>query len=165
MRGKARIIGANSHIWSWNSVSMVGNLTSIYFSYIVDFFHLKIEQLQTPAVCWFNTKTHNMIYSMYCACIHLNCRYYMTDQNPNIVPRDCWGFSGDLIWKAAPEVENLTEITTYTCRVKFSVIPTHPYRGSGLTIECISIDCDSWHMWLSKNPPSSHLPVFREILF
>ena len=96
--------------WSWNSASIVGNLTSLYFSYIVDFFHLKIEQLQTHVVCWFNTKTHNMIYSIYCTCIHLNYRYYVTDQNPDIVPRDCWGFSGDLIRKAVPEVENLTEV-------------------------------------------------------
>ena len=31
------------------------------------------------------------------------------DQNPNIVPGDRWGFSGDLIRKVAPEEEKWTE--------------------------------------------------------
>ena len=34
----------------------------------------------------------------------------MTDQIPDMVPGDHRGFSGDLIWKAVPEVENLTEV-------------------------------------------------------
>ena len=34
---------------------------------------------------------------MYCACDHLNCRYYMMDQIPDMVPGDRWGISGDLI--------------------------------------------------------------------
>ena len=51
-----------------------------------------------------------MIYSIYCACVHLNCRYYAMDQIPDMVPGDHWGFSGDLIRKAVPEVGNLTEV-------------------------------------------------------
>ena len=36
--------------------------------------------------------------------------YVLIDQNPDLVPGDHWGFSGDLIWKAAPEVGNWTEL-------------------------------------------------------
>ena len=54
----------------------------------------------------FNTETHNVIYSMYCAYVHLKCSY-MT----NTVPGDCcMGFKGDLKWEAVPEVGNLTEV-------------------------------------------------------
>ena len=36
----------------------------------------------------------------------------MMDHISNMVPKDHWSFSGDLIWKAAPEVgnSNLTEV-------------------------------------------------------
>ena len=44
----------------------------------------------------------------------------------SMVPGDRWGFSGDLIWKAAQEVGNLTEVQ--------GQIPYYPnlslYRGS-----------------------------------
>ena len=34
----------------------------------------------------------------------------MMDQIVDMVPGDHWGFSRDLIWKAVPEVGNLTEV-------------------------------------------------------
>ena len=128
VQGRVGIIGAIDLIWSWNSAPTMENLTSIYIIFLHSWLlHLKIEQLQTHAVCWFNTKTHNMIYSMYCVCVHHNCRYYTTDQIPNMVPGDRWDFSGNLIWKAAPEVGNLTEVQDQ--------IPYYPdlspYGGSG----------------------------------
>ena len=95
-----------------------GEFNFYIFSYVVDFFHLKIEQLQTHVVHWFNTETHDMIYSTYCACVHFNDRCYTMDRNPNIVPGDRWGFSGDLIWKAIPEVVKSTKVP--------GIIPTYP---------------------------------------
>ena len=86
------------------------NLITIYFLTQLTFTSENWTAIQTHAVRWFNTKTHDMIYSMYCACVHLNCRYYTMDQIPNMVPGDCWGFSRDVIWKAVSEVGNLTEV-------------------------------------------------------
>ena len=87
-----------------------GEFDFYIFSYIIYFFHLKIEQLQTYSFYRFNTKTHNMIYSTYWACIQFNYRCYTTDQNPDIILGDRWGFGGDLLWKASPEVGNWTVV-------------------------------------------------------
>ena len=58
----------------------------------------------------------------------------MTDQIPDIVPGDHWGFSGDLIWKAVPEVGILTQVLG-----QVPIIPNYPRMGVvGVTIDgCI----------------------------
>ena len=73
-------------------------------------FHLEIKQLWIHAIHQFNTKTHNMIYSMYCTCVHLNCNTIWWIKIPTHTVSGGMDFSGDLIWKAAPEVRNLTEV-------------------------------------------------------
>ena len=120
-----------------------GNLTSICFLTLPTFPSENWTAIQTHAVHQFYTKTH--IYFTYCTCIHLNCRYYTTNQIPNMVLGDCWGFSGDLIWKAAPEVGNLTEVQ--------GQIPYYPNlspcRAVQFTIDrCLNANCDiCFHYW------------------
>ena len=65
---------------------------------------------------------------MYCACVHLNCRYYITYQISNMVPGYLWGFGRDLILKAASEVGNLTEVQG---QIPYSR-DLFPYGGSGV---------------------------------
>ena len=60
----------------------------------------------------------------------MNIRMYflLINTNPDIIPGACSGFSGNLIWRTASEVGNLTEI--------HSQIPYYPYLspygGSGV---------------------------------
>ena len=124
--GRVRIIGAINLIWSWNSAPIMGNLASMYIYYYYTQLTFTSENwtAQTHAIRRLNTKTHNMIYSTYCTCFHLNCRYYMTYQNPDIVFGDHWGIN----MKSCPRSDKYG--------VKSPIIPTYPCMEGSSMEEC-----------------------------
>ena len=86
-------------------------------------------------VCSFNSKTHNTIYSMYFAYVQVNCRYHnIMDQNPNIVPWDCWGLWWGFDMKSCPKSGKFDKSTSSDPLLS----PTYPIWG--VTIVELTID-------------------------